>query len=137
MTTTSKARTSSGNSPLEIAFTAPLLSYVRARVGAWTARAGLPAQRREEFVLAVDEVASNAVRHGGGHGLLRLYERHGALYCRMSDEGPGFPGRVIAPAATAESGRGLWMVQRLTDHLDITAGATGTVVTLAVALPTR
>ncbi|GGY17246.1 ATP-binding protein [Streptomyces minutiscleroticus] len=140
MTATSKTRASSGNSPLRITFTAPVLSRLRARVRAWAADARLPTERCEEFVLAVDEVAANAVLHGGGHGVLTMHEHCSALHCRISDQGPGFAGRTAAPATcaatTAESGRGLWMVQQLTDHLDITTNTQGTTVTIAVALPT-
>ncbi|GGL95285.1 hypothetical protein GCM10010129_43930 [Streptomyces fumigatiscleroticus] len=141
MTTTPKTQTPSREDELRIPFTAPLLPQVRFQVGEWATGRGLPRDRGEEFVLAVNEVASNAVQHGGGHGLLQVYEQHGALHCQISDEGPGFAREVGASVMcgpeTAESGRGLWMVQQLTSHMKITTGTAGTVVTLAVLLPTE
>ncbi|MER6692021.1 ATP-binding protein, partial [Streptomyces minutiscleroticus] len=117
MTATSKTYAFFDNGPLQIAFTAPSLSYLRAQVRAWTAEAGLPWERCEEFVLAVDEIAANAVLHGGGHGILTMHQHHGTLHCQVADQGPGFTDSAAAPACsaeTAENGRGLWMVQQLT-----------------------
>ncbi|GGM17001.1 hypothetical protein GCM10010129_71470 [Streptomyces fumigatiscleroticus] len=121
-----------------MSFAASRLPYVRFRVGEWAADRGLPRDRCDEFVLAVNEVVSNAIVHGGGHGLLRVYEQQGALHCQVSDEGPGFADGVEVPVVcgteTAEGGRGLWMAQQLTGRMEINTGTTGTVVTLAVML---
>ena len=46
---------------------------------AWTAR--------EDLVLAVNELATNSVRHAGGHGILRMWRDDGALLCEVRDRG--------------------------------------------------
>lgn len=49
------------------------LAMLRRSVAKHAADAGLQDGRRQDFVLAVDEVVTNAVRHGGGHGRLEVW----------------------------------------------------------------
>ncbi len=140
MTAVPGIRASYEKEKLTFPITFPLLPMVRFYVREWAAVSGLPRDRREAFVLAAYETACNAVLHGGGHGLLRLYEHHGALHCQVFDQGPGFFADADAEApescgTTTDSKRGLWMVRQLTDHLKITTDTTGTVVSFAITLP--
>ncbi|CDR15168.1 ATP-binding region ATPase domain protein [Streptomyces iranensis] len=100
--------------------------------------AGLSETRRGDFVLAVDEIANNAVEHAGGTGSLLLRRIGDELECRISDSGPGFSEdvipRILPGLDGATSGRGLWLTQLVTDRLVISAGAVGAVVTLAMRL---
>ncbi|MFI5935931.1 ATP-binding protein [Actinoplanes sp. NPDC051494] len=91
----------------------------------------------ESVVLVVHELCSNAVRHGGGGGRLRIWLAGGALYCEVSDSGPGLAepdraGRTL-PAPSLPGGRGLWIARQMSD-LTITTGDTGTTITAVVAL---
>jgi anti-sigma regulatory factor (Ser/Thr protein kinase) len=100
-------------------------------------RAGLPASRRGEFVLAVNEVASNAIVHGGGRGRLTLRRTGAEVQCRVSDAGPGFSASVIPellPGLHSRRRRGLWLARLVTDRLTVDAGVVGAVVTLAIRL---
>jgi anti-sigma regulatory factor (Ser/Thr protein kinase) len=106
-------------------FTVTDLPRLRSRVGGTASLAGLDEQRCEELVLAAYELASNAIRHGGGGGDLRLSRENGCLRCQVSDDGPGFDG------AADSSGRGLLLVRELVDDMEINSGA-GAVVTLTV-----
>lgn len=139
MTTTPDMPDSSAKKLLNIPFTVSLMPQVRFHVGECATDCGLPRECREAFVLAVHEVASHAVLHGGGQGLLHLYERHGALHCQVSAEGQGFAEAVgaygMCGTETGDSRRGLWAVQRLAGRLKVTSGTTATVVTLTVTLP--
>ncbi|WP_030542439.1 ATP-binding protein [Streptomyces albus] len=123
---------------LELSFGGEDVPGIRHRVGACAEEAGLPEPRRSDFVLAVHEVACNAVEHGGGKGRLVLELAGGMLHCRVSDEGPGFTADIVpaeAPGEPAgESGRGLWLSRLLTDRLDIAPGVVGVVVTLVMDL---
>ncbi|MFG2191696.1 ATP-binding protein [Streptomyces sp. NPDC048639] len=123
---------------LELLFAAEDVPILRRRLTECAARAGLGEPRRSDFVLAVHEVACNAVEHGGGAGRLLLYRCDGTLHCRVSDHGPGFTEEAIPPdppgLCGGEGGRGLWLTQQLTDRLEIAAGAVGAVVTLAMGL---
>ncbi|MFE7117178.1 ATP-binding protein [Streptomyces sp. NPDC057654] len=114
---------------LECDFTGEDLPGLRVAVGECAAWAGLTEPRWGEFVLAVNEIASNAVEHGGGRGCLTLRRCRGELECRIADEGPGFPESVIPEILPgldgAHAGRGLWLARMVTDRLVIGGGATG------------
>jgi anti-sigma regulatory factor (Ser/Thr protein kinase) len=89
----------------------------------------------EDMVLVAHELATNAVRHGGGWGRLRLWATDGRLWCEVSDGGPGLrdPFRVgtAPPAPTRPGGRGLWIVRQMSD-LTISTTTAGTTVEAAV-----
>jgi len=99
--------------------------------------AGLPPRRRDEVVLAIDEVITNSVRHGGGRGRLEIWVAGGRLWFQITDQGSGMA-QVPAPrrpAPTEPGGRGLWIARQLTDDLHITTGPGGTSVNGVVDLP--
>src|SRR3954468_1545757 len=83
------------------------------------------------FVLAVHEIATNAVRHGGGKGHLELRRTGNELRCRITDHGRGMltGDRPTLAATQALTGRGLWLARRACDITTVTA-PTGTTVTL-------
>jgi serine/threonine-protein kinase RsbW len=120
-------------------FNRQLITAVRHGVARLAAEAGLSGQRLDDFVLAVNEIVTNAVRHAGGSGLLMLWRQDGSLRCEVRDKGPGIPpdrveGRDL-PSPTAISGRGLWLARRLCDGMAIETGPHGTTVRLAITLP--
>jgi anti-sigma regulatory factor (Ser/Thr protein kinase) len=93
----------------------------------------------DDAVLVAHELSSNAVRHGGGSGRLRLWRSGDHLYCQVSDCGPGiadpeFAG-VSRPSPSEPGGRGLWIARQLA-QLQIDSAPAGTTVTAAMALPT-
>jgi anti-sigma regulatory factor (Ser/Thr protein kinase) len=116
-----------------------LVTTVRHAVVRLAARAGLAGQRLDDFVLAVNEMMTNAVRHAGGSGVLILWCQDDRLQCEVVDEGPGIPPERVdgdpLPAAFALNGRGLWLAHRLCDSVTIKTGPRGTTVHLAIALP--
>jgi anti-sigma regulatory factor (Ser/Thr protein kinase) len=89
-------------------------------------------------VLVAHELSTNAVRHGGGAGRLRLWRDDFRLLCRVSDSGPGLADAATAgvepPSARVPGGRGLWIARRLA-AVRIDTGPTGTVITAAIPLP--
>jgi anti-sigma regulatory factor (Ser/Thr protein kinase) len=91
-------------------------------------RDGLDAQRTQDLALAVNELAANAVRHGGGCGRLSIWVEGDRLVCQVQDSGflaNPLAGR-IPPAPGASGGRGLMMVNRLCDLVRVHTTATGT-----------
>ncbi|KAA6224448.1 ATP-binding protein [Streptomyces albofaciens JCM 4342] len=111
-------------------FTARLLPQLRLLVEECAVREGLAEPRRGEFVLAVDEIAGNAVEHAGGSGRLVLRRVGDELECRISDSGPGFSETVIPELLPgldgAHNGRGLWLARLVADRFTVRAGAGGT-----------
>jgi anti-sigma regulatory factor (Ser/Thr protein kinase) len=91
----------------------------------------------ETMVLIAHELASNAVRHGGGTGRLRLRLSDGALHCEVSDGGAGMADPASAghtlPPPSLPGGRGLWIARQLSD-VRIETSATGTIITATLPL---
>ncbi|MFS8478437.1 MAG: ATP-binding protein [Micromonosporaceae bacterium] len=113
------------------------MRYAVARHGAGL---GLTGERLDAMVVIAHELAANAVVHGGGRGRLRLWSGDDAVYCQISDEGPGMSSAhppIAAPPAAFECGRGIFFVHQLADSVDISTDPTGTVVTACVGLPGR
>ena len=80
---------------------------LRAAVAAHAARAGVPAGQVPDLVIAVHELATNAIRHGAGHGRLRIWADGGVLHCQVRDDGTApAPGPVAAadPVAPVDPG---------------------------------
>jgi anti-sigma regulatory factor (Ser/Thr protein kinase) len=117
------------------------LYALRAAVQAHVGQAGLAEDRASEVVLAVHELAANAIAHGAGHGRLRMWDLAGTLSCEISDGGT--PGTTDSPETVdpwpAVDGHGLWLVCQVADHLDLRSGPRGTraVVTFAFPRPER
>ena len=78
-----------------------------------------------DFVLAIDELAANSIRHGGGRGIVRLWTDRGSLVCEVRDQGriaDPLAGRH-RPADDAVGGRGLWIANQVCDLVQIRPGA--------------
>jgi len=93
-------------------------------------RVGLGEARAGDAVTAVNEVASNSLRHGGGSGVLRTWPTDDSLVFEVSDEGvidAPLVGRV-RPGYDAPGGRGLWMVNQLCELVQVRSSSTGTTV---------
>jgi anti-anti-sigma factor len=140
---------------LDQPFAAGSLYALRAAVAAHATEAGLAPGRAEDLVIAVHELASNAVRHGAGHGRLRIWRSDQALLCEVSDDGmpqpagddgvpqPGDDDGAPQPAGShgdpaarwrTELGHGLSLVRQVADQVSLTSGPDGTLVTLSFAL---
>lgn len=123
-------------------FDADTLVGLRRAVLAAAVAAGIPHDRANDVVLAVHELAANAVCHGGGTGRLEVQVADGALRCHVSDAGRAAtdgPARMAAMVAVRpwqlQHGHGLWLVRRLADQLAIAPSATGSQVTAVFTLP--
>jgi anti-anti-sigma factor len=122
------------------AFDADSLYTLRAAVSAHATQAGLTPGRADDLVIAVHELAANAVRHGAGHGRLRVWQTDQHLRCEIADDGvpqaPDGP-RAEAPNAAqwrAEPGHGLSLVRQVADQTSLTSGPDGTLASVSFAL---
>jgi serine/threonine-protein kinase RsbW len=111
---------------------------VRHALARLCARLGLDGQRLDNFVLAVNEIMTNAIRHAGGWGVLTAWCETATLICAVTDRGPGIPAERLGPHALppplALSGRGLWLSSHLCDAMTIDTGARGTTVRLEIVV---
>jgi anti-sigma regulatory factor (Ser/Thr protein kinase) len=110
------------------------LSEVRRVARSTAMSAHLSDDRADDFELAVHELAANCLHHGGGDGRLRAWNDAGTAVCEVRDAGVikrPLVGR-IAPDATAERGRGLWLVNQLCDLVQIRSSRLGSVVRIRV-----
>jgi anti-sigma regulatory factor (Ser/Thr protein kinase) len=123
--------------PAELGFELVSLAEVRELVAGHAEAAGLDPARTADLVLAVDEVATNSLRHGGGRGTLRIWRDERALVCEVRDTGrieDPMAGRE-RPALERDGGRGLWMVNQLCDLFQLRSFPSGVVARLHVYLP--
>jgi anti-sigma regulatory factor (Ser/Thr protein kinase) len=122
---------------LDLRFSEAELVSLREAVAAHADAAGLGRSRTEDLVLIAHELATNAVRHGGGQGRLRLWTADNAVHCQVTDEGPGLPAAVECgsrPEPGSAGGRGVWLVTRFADRIVINRDGAGGDVTVAVQL---
>ncbi|MDN3293221.1 sensor histidine kinase [Streptomyces ficellus] len=101
----------------DLAYDAGLLPDARSFAIDHADALGLPADRRDDIALAVAELTTNSVVHGGGHGTLRIWAEDGHVVCEVQDRGrlsdplagrrPAEPGQL--------GGRGLLLVNYLAD----------------------
>jgi anti-sigma regulatory factor (Ser/Thr protein kinase) len=121
---------------LDQEFDSATLYALRAAVQAHVGQAGLSEDRVGEVVLAVHELAANAIAHGAGHGRLRIWDLGGTLSCEIADGGPAdaHGSAAVADPWPAVDGHGLWLVRKVADELDLRSGPRGTraVVTFLV-----
>jgi anti-sigma regulatory factor (Ser/Thr protein kinase) len=107
---------------------------VRRDVETLAGQCGLADLRLYYFVVAVNEIMTNAIHHGGGRGQLRIAWLGEYFECEVVDNGPGIPAEKLAagakPAADTLTGRGLWLTRQLCDKVDIVSDEAGTRVTL-------
>ena len=120
---------------LDQAFDRDSLYALRAAVAAHGSQAGLPQRRVEDLVIAAHELAANAVRHGAGHGRLRLWAQDSVLHCEVTDSGPGAERQPSRAAhLSGEPGHGLWLVRQLSDQAILHSGPDGTSATVIFTL---
>jgi anti-sigma regulatory factor (Ser/Thr protein kinase) len=108
------------------------LASVRYMVARQADASGLEVGRTQELMTAVNEVATNSIRHGGGGGSLRIWQEDAAVVCELRDSGR-FSNPLAdrqRPASVHTAPRGLWLANQLCDLVQIRNFADGTVVRL-------
>lgn len=119
-----------------LAFDLRTLVQTRQAAVAHARRAGLPDPRVYAVGLAVSELATNSIQHGGGGGILRIWTEGDNFICEISDSGR-FDGPLVGRRpvpATQLSGRGLIMVETVTDLAEVRSDPDGTTVRFSMAI---
>jgi GAF domain-containing protein/anti-sigma regulatory factor (Ser/Thr protein kinase) len=109
------------------------LATMRAELRAWLERSGLPAETREDVVLACTEAATNAIEHAyigrRGDVLIEAESEDGALQVKVIDHG-----RWRHPRPDDSRGRGLELVRAVIGDIDVERGEGGTTVRMRVGI---
>jgi anti-sigma regulatory factor (Ser/Thr protein kinase) len=108
------------------------LSRLRKLVSDCAANARLDRVQTSDLVLAVNEVATNAIKHANAPGRLRIWPGRSGLVCQLED-----PGHIADPLAgrhrptpSVDGGLGLWMVNQLCDLVEVRSSVRGTTIRL-------
>jgi anti-sigma regulatory factor (Ser/Thr protein kinase) len=116
---------------LDLAFDSRMLPMLRARMHVHARRAGMPGDQAADVILAIHELAANAITHGGETGRLRIWDLAGALRCQVDDGDPPAPGDPARASWLPDrAGHGLWVVRHIADQMQIASGPRGTRVTV-------
>ncbi|MBW8796437.1 MAG: MEDS domain-containing protein [Streptomyces sp.] len=113
-----------------VCFESGSLFEARHLAAAEAARLGLTAGRLADLTLAVAELATNSVVHGGGSGTLGVWAEDGSVVCEVRDKGhltDPLAGRR-PPSRDRSGGRGLFLVNRVADLVRVHTGPEGTTV---------
>ncbi len=116
----------------ELDFDGDSLGAVRRLVAARAAEAGFGTDRTNDLVLAVNEIATNSIRHGGGAGTMRIWVGTRWLVCEIEDCGridDPLVGRE-EPGPDDQSGRGIWIANHVCELVQVRTFSTGSVVRL-------
>jgi anti-sigma regulatory factor (Ser/Thr protein kinase) len=142
---------------LDLAFDSDTLHALRAEVRSYARGAGLPDGRAGDVVLAVHELAANAVRYGAGSGRLRIWNLAGTLHCQVDDGGPlassdpagprarsagseaaemgSASGRAVMNSRRPTPGHGLWVARQVADQMQVLSDPDGTRARVTFDLP--
>ena len=122
--------------PSVLAFTGEDLGLVRSFVTAEVTLAGFDQDRLPDLLLAINELAANSLRHGGGRGVLRSWTEDDTFVCEIHDGGridDLLVGRE-RPSDLRGDGRGFWLVNHVCDLVQVRSSYTGNVVRLHMRL---
>lgn len=129
--------------PDDIRFARGHSAAVRHALAAYTRRLGIPERRTYDMVAAVHEAVVNAVRYGGGQGVVRPRSDPDYVIREISDGSahtpatlPPFPGQP-PPEPRAAGGHGMWLVRQLSDLVAARLGPSGSVVRLHFRRPSE
>ncbi|MHB8241470.1 MAG: anti-sigma factor RsbA family regulatory protein [Solirubrobacteraceae bacterium] len=114
----------------QLPFTADQLGALRHFLSQWSADQLLSTDATQELVLAVNELATNSIRYGGGCGTMLAWRERDELMCEIKDAGhiqDPLIGRS-RPGPDQHTGRGLWLVNQLCDLVQIRSSPEGTAV---------
>ncbi|WP_405451729.1 anti-sigma factor RsbA family regulatory protein [Streptomyces erythrochromogenes] len=105
----------------ELSYTQGDLGAIRSKVSQCASDAGVREDRLAKLAVAVTEIASNSIRHGGGQGTLRTWAQDATFLCELRDSGyiPDVTLGRTRPEPTQIGGRGLWLAHQLCDLVEI------------------
>jgi anti-sigma regulatory factor (Ser/Thr protein kinase) len=114
------------------AFDSTMLAALRDFVEAQAIGADFEVDQAADLVLAVNEIATNSVRYGGGGGTLSIWLDGARLLCDVTDSGHITDPLVDRepPVAHAAGRRGLYLANQLCNLVQLRSSPAGTTVRL-------
>jgi len=123
----------SATEPAEIVYSEPTdLALVRDFVRTTARDLGLAEDRADLLTVAVSELATNTLQHTHGAGRVRVQAAGGRIRCEVIDGGAARQFGRSMPAPHEPRGRGLAIVERVCDSVEVTREADGTHVRLTM-----
>lgn len=113
------------------------LSTARQYLSEAALECGLEGTDHYQFLYAVNEALTNAIKHGvpDGLGMITLGIAHDAQTLTVTVYDPGRVNTIGKRATDSEGGRGLGLMLAMTDALSIQSDESGTTVSLTKRLP--
>lgn len=121
-------------SAAELRFDDGSLASVRGFVYDRAGEAGLTTAQTHDVALALNELATNTMRYGGGRGVVRAWQEDEFFVCEVEDGGrieDPLVGRR-RPGVEQRDGRGLWIANQLCDLVQVRSLPEGSTVRLHV-----
>jgi anti-sigma regulatory factor (Ser/Thr protein kinase) len=116
--------------PLGVRLDSGPAAAAAARRAVVAADGSLPSATREDLLLLVTELVTNAVRHAGtgpgGSVELTIRMSPGSVRVEVLDAGTGFSYDVAAPTPEDAGGWGLYLVDRIADDWGVATTGSGT-----------
>jgi anti-sigma regulatory factor (Ser/Thr protein kinase) len=94
----------------------------------------LPPEVAEDVAVMVSELATNCLRHAGSPFTVTIDRAEGKIRVAVDDAGPGTPA-MRSPAPTQPSGRGLRIVQALSQSWGVNPHTSGPGKTVWFVIP--
>jgi len=117
-------------------FSATSIARVRRTARIVADELGMAPTRRGDLAVALHELGTNSVLHGGGSGTLLLWVEDDAVIGEVRDRGritSALLGRK-KPDPAGSHGRGMWMVHQLCDLVQVRSDVDGSVVRISMAV---
>jgi serine/threonine-protein kinase RsbW len=121
----------------ECEFSRDHIGGVRTALARLAGAHGLTDRAQFNFILVINELTTNVIRHGGGRGCLRLWRHYDELWCEVVDTGPGIPAlplQRMRESGPGPRGHGLWLAHHICADVQIDTGRHGTRVLLRYPL---
>ena len=114
-----------------VPFSGATLCALREALAGFAARAALDRTTKIDLFVAIGEAVANAVRHGGGEGMLRIWRDEREIVADVISYEGRFENVMhgyVPPPQFAESGRGLWVVRQICEWVEIRPRSSGSIV---------
>jgi serine/threonine-protein kinase RsbW len=118
-----------------VSVAAPDIATMRLRVAEAARLAGLDRDEADRFTLAVNEIAINAIQHGGGTADITITRENHRVVVVVQDRGTGLPVDLptALPPPDQPHGRGLWLAHQLCDDVSFHISERGTRIRLSAS----